>query len=240
MGEGRDEGGATGRRRTHPHGAAPGPGDDGVAALLGAALRDGEVDSRAQQRAVAAFRAARDAGAHGARTRRRDDWRRDDWRPRWRPASWSARTTLSVLMASLTLGGVGFAAIGSPGSPAAPDRSSDRPSHRPAPSAPASPAPAPSRAGDGTRDRPDPAEDTEAHCRAYERVAGRGRALEATAWQRLIESAGGAPHVQAYCAEVLAKAPAKGEARSSGKPSGRGESGGHGEGAPGRAKGRGQ
>jgi hypothetical protein len=47
----------------------------GLPALLGAALRDGEVDGEAERRAVAAFRAARDAGVQAAPTRRRDDWR---------------------------------------------------------------------------------------------------------------------------------------------------------------------
>ncbi|MFJ4472224.1 hypothetical protein ACIP2X_32715 [Streptomyces sp. NPDC089424] len=45
------------------------------AALLGAVLRDAGVDAEAEGRAMAAFRAAREAGAHRARTRRRDDWR---------------------------------------------------------------------------------------------------------------------------------------------------------------------
>ncbi|MFD8200700.1 hypothetical protein ACFV2G_14210, partial [Streptomyces sp. NPDC059701] len=59
-----------------------------------------------------AFRAARDAGAHrAARTARIR--RRDDWRPRDpRRARRSLRVTLSVLLASLTLGGVAYAAIG--------------------------------------------------------------------------------------------------------------------------------
>lgn len=45
------------------------------AALLGAVMRDGGMDAEAERQALAAFRAARDAGAHRARTRRRDDWR---------------------------------------------------------------------------------------------------------------------------------------------------------------------
>ncbi|MFJ5271536.1 hypothetical protein [Streptomyces sp. NPDC088358] len=42
-------------------------------ALL-AAVRTAPVDPDAEGRAVAAYRAARERGAHGARTRRRDDW----------------------------------------------------------------------------------------------------------------------------------------------------------------------
>ncbi|MEG3630915.1 hypothetical protein [Streptomyces poriticola] len=43
--------------------------------LLGAAMRAAVLDPAAQDAAMAAFRTARDSGAHGARTRRRDDWR---------------------------------------------------------------------------------------------------------------------------------------------------------------------
>ncbi|WP_328679824.1 hypothetical protein [Streptomyces sp. NBC_00343] len=54
----------------------PGPSDlPGLPGLLGAALREGDVDGEAERRAVAAFRAARDAGFQEARTRRQDDWR---------------------------------------------------------------------------------------------------------------------------------------------------------------------
>lgn len=57
----------------------PGLPDLGLPALLGAALREGEVDGEAERRAVAAFvaafRAARDAGVQPARTRSQDDWR---------------------------------------------------------------------------------------------------------------------------------------------------------------------
>ncbi|MDT0434290.1 hypothetical protein ABZ439_31235 [Streptomyces sp. NPDC005840] len=43
--------------------------------LLADAMREEAVDTEGQRRAVAAFRAARDAGRHRARTRDRDDWR---------------------------------------------------------------------------------------------------------------------------------------------------------------------
>ncbi|WP_393097620.1 hypothetical protein [Streptomyces sp. LN325] len=42
-----------------------------------AAVRTAPVDPDAEGRAVAAYRAARERGAHGARTRRRDDWTHD-------------------------------------------------------------------------------------------------------------------------------------------------------------------
>jgi hypothetical protein len=47
----------------------------GLPALLGAALREGVVNAEAERRAVAAFRAARDAGIQSAPTRSQDDWR---------------------------------------------------------------------------------------------------------------------------------------------------------------------
>ena len=47
----------------------------GLPGLLGAALREGDVDGEAERRAVAAFRAARDAGGQVAPTRSQDDWR---------------------------------------------------------------------------------------------------------------------------------------------------------------------
>ncbi|MFE6988529.1 hypothetical protein ACFVFN_10105, partial [Streptomyces pharetrae] len=48
--------------------------------------------------------------------------------------------------------------------------------------------------------RPLTAADIEAHCRAYERVEGRGRAMAAQAWERLIAAAGGPEEVSGYCA----------------------------------------
>ncbi|MGC9544748.1 hypothetical protein ACP4J3_49725, partial [Streptomyces sp. UG1] len=45
----------------------------------------------------------------------------------------------------------------------------------------------------------------EAHCRAYEKVKGRGKELDATVWQQLVEAAGGKENVAAYCAEQLAQ-----------------------------------
>ncbi|MFC8140551.1 hypothetical protein ACFUKV_02080 [Streptomyces paradoxus] len=200
MGERQSDGGLSGRGSRHAL------LDSDVEALIIASLiRDG-VDAEAEQRAVAAFRAARDAGTLRTRARRRDDWRARERRYLGR----SLRTTLSVLLASLTLGGVAVAAIGVAGSPD--EGTKDTPERSPAPSsAPRDPAhklprgshsPGTGAGSSSARpDRPDPARDTEAHCRAYERVGGRGNALEATAWQRLVAAAGGERNVTAYCAE---------------------------------------
>ncbi|MCK8435306.1 hypothetical protein G3I77_20475 [Streptomyces sp. D2-8] len=201
MGERQSDGGLSGRGSRHA------VLDSDVEALIVASLiRDG-VDAEAEQRAVAAFRAARDAGAPRTRTRRRDDWRARERRCLGR----SLKTTLSLLLASLTLGGVAVAAIGVAGS--SEDGTKDTPERRPAPSsAPRDPAGTPPRGshspGTGSApahpDRPDTAQDTEAaHCRAYERAGRRGKAMEATSWQRLVAAAGGERNVTAYCAGQL-------------------------------------
>ncbi|MEU4468477.1 hypothetical protein AB0G20_33140 [Streptomyces sp. NPDC024017] len=202
MGERQSDGGLSGRGSRHAL------LDSDVEALIVASLvRDG-VDAEAEQRAVAAFRAARDAGALRTRTRRRDDWSARERRYLGR----SLKTTLSVLLASLTLGGVAVAAIGVAGSPE--DGTKDAPERRPAPSsAPHDPAATPPRGsnspGTGTGsapahpDRPAPAQDTEAHCRAYEQAGRRGKAMEATAWQRLVAAADGERNVTAFCADRL-------------------------------------
>ncbi|MFD7998820.1 hypothetical protein [Streptomyces mirabilis] len=180
--------------------------------LLAEAVRGRADDAEAEALAGAAFRAARDGGAHAARTRRRDDWR-----PReQRRVSRSLKATLAMLLASVTLGGVAVAAIGSSSdddnedhgragirpSSSAPGRSASEAAQPGAPEAPDSSAP-------GTSGRADPsghptqAQNTQAHCRAYESVKGRGRALHSTAWQRLVEAAGGEDKVAAYCAQQL-------------------------------------
>ncbi|MEU6591287.1 hypothetical protein ABZ923_19045 [Streptomyces sp. NPDC046881] len=216
MGEQHGGDGLSGPRRAHPEGtvAAPepagtSPGLPELETRFGAALRAREIDAEAERSAVAAFRAARQAGAHDARTRARDDWR--PGRPR--RARRSLRTTLSLALASLTLGGVAVAAIGSARS--GPD-DGGRPAPRSARTSPSAPsAPAANASADGTATgpgdtgtaapsgkpaRPTTAGDTLAHCRAYARVGKRGGALEATAWQRLVAAAGGPDKVAAYCA----------------------------------------
>lgn len=203
MGERQSDGSAPGgRRRVHPGGTLSGtedwPAGPVLESLLADAMCSGALDADAEQRAVAAFRAARDAGTLRARTRRRDDWRpREHGRARR-----SLRATLTLALAGLTMGGVAFAAIGSMGGSSHDDGKAARQrQHAPVvPSATASGTPG-AAAGPG---RPETAKDTEAHCRAYEKkLDGDGKALDSTAWQRLIAAAGGEANVTAYCAEQL-------------------------------------
>ncbi|MER6954937.1 hypothetical protein [Streptomyces sp. NPDC000618] len=194
-------GAARGRRRAHPGDAGSGP-HGAVEALLAAALRETDdpdaVRDAGELRAVAAFRTARDEGAlQAARTRRRDDWRPQAAR---RHTARSLRTTLSVAVAGLALGGAAYAAIGSAtdggdGDARRPEASTTATASETGSAAPSGPLNAP--AG---RERPANAKDTEAHCRAYENVRGTGKALESTAWQRLVTAAGGEKNVPAYCA----------------------------------------
>lgn len=225
MGERHGAGGLPGHRRTHPN------ADDlsemaGFEAWFGAALRADGVDSGGEHRAVAAFRAARDAGVRRPRTRRRDDWR--PAAPR--RARLSLRTTLSVALAGLTLGGVAVAAIGTVHSGAEHPRDAVR-SARPSASAPHRPAAGAPSAGTGVPAPTDPAvrphhpataRDTLAHCRAYERAGDRGGALGSTAWQRLVAAAGGPEKVTAYCVQVERTQEKKsGKSGNSGNDSGR-------------------
>ncbi|MEV5549042.1 hypothetical protein AB0L35_23415 [Streptomyces sp. NPDC052309] len=226
MGERPTQGGRADRRPAHPE----------AAALLAAALREesGGRGGEGEVRALAAYRAARDTGAHRtARTRRRDDWRPRELRGGRR----TLKSTLSVLLASLALGGVAYAAIGAAGSggsggSAGNGADGDRARPSAAASTPGRPAPRPSAtpsAGSPRPDRPDrpsAAGDTEAHCRVYERLEGRGRALDATAWRRLVEEAGGEKNVAAYCAAVQARPSARDEP---GKGNGAGGAGGAGK-----------
>jgi hypothetical protein len=225
MGERHSDGGASDRRVAHPAGpVSPETVREATVldvtaleVLLAAAVRGRAADPDAEAQAVAAFRAARDGGAHAARTRRQDDWR-----PReQRRVSRSLKATFAVLLASVTLGGVAVAAIGTSSDDDRDDRgrrgtqtSSSTPD-RSAPDATGSdfsPSAAPGSTAPGASAQADPsghpsqAQDTEAHCRAYESVKGRGNALNSTAWQRLITAAGGEENVAAYCAEQLGEA----------------------------------
>ncbi|WP_406364589.1 hypothetical protein [Streptomyces sp. NBC_00645] len=171
---------------------------------LGAVLREGRLDPEAEQRALTAFRAVHDEGAHRARTRRRDDWRLPAERRARRPL----KMTLGVVFASLTLGGVAVAAIGSVGSSTdGAARGTAHPSAA-APDQRGSEAPSAAAGVPGPTDRPATAQDTEAHCRAYEQVKDRGKALDGSAWQRLVTAADGKDKVAAYCSEQLARATA--------------------------------
>ncbi len=172
--------------------ADPGGGPTPLEGLLAAAVRGRADDTAARTQAVAAFRAARDGGAHTARTRRRDDWRpKEQGRPNRSP-----RAVFAVLLAGLTLGGVAVAAIGpiSHDDAGQRDRAVARPSagvpdRFPEAAAPAGPGAPGVFAPGGSVSRPPWGRDTEAHCRAYASVKGRGDALDARAWQRLVAAA---------------------------------------------------
>ncbi|MCL7381961.1 hypothetical protein [Streptomyces sp. 35G-GA-8] len=214
MGDRQSYGRTWGRRRTYPgsraHGSADEAEGDVLEPLLARALIEDDTTAEAEQRATAAFRAARDAGTHeDARTRR---W--DDWRPRKHGGTRrSLKATIALLVTGLTLGGVAVAGVGAGSdAPAADRKDKVRERQRPSPSAPkrstAEPDATKSGAPRASADsgRPATAKDTEAHCRAYESVRGRGNAVNSTAWQRLITAAGGAENVTAYCADRLAQA----------------------------------
>jgi hypothetical protein len=208
MGERLSGDGAPGRRRVHPGDAVSGSGDvrDDAAleTALAAAMREGDLDPDAEQRALAAFRTAHDAGAHRARTRRRDDWRVPAERRAGRPL----KTTFGVVFASLALGGVAVAAIGSAGSSTdGAGRGTSHPSAV-APHRTGGAASSASPGGRGPQHGSVTGKETEAHCRAYEHVKDRGKALDATAWQRLVAAAGEEDNVAAYCARELAEATA--------------------------------
>ncbi|WEO96313.1 hypothetical protein A6P39_021030 [Streptomyces sp. FXJ1.172] len=226
--------GVAGRQHAQPGGALSGPGDvrdtATVETLLAAAVRRGDLDPRAEQRAVAAFRAARATGPHRARTRRRDDWRVPGERRARRPL----KMTFGVAFASLALGGVAVAAIGSVASSshgAGHGRGSARASAL-APGRPGGTASPASGRGPRPTGRPASAKDTEAHCRAYEHVQGHGKALDATAWQRLVAAAGGESKVADYCSGQLKRATA-----APSRPAGTGKSGKSGKGAAGAGHG---
>ncbi|OYP15753.1 hypothetical protein CFC35_15605 [Streptomyces sp. FBKL.4005] len=250
MGERHSGDGLSGRGRAHPHGtvAAPAgtsPGGSDLETRFGAVLRAESVDPEGERAAVAAFRAAREAGAHDARTRARDDWR--PGRPR--RARRSLRTTLSLALASLTLGGVAVAAIGSAGSGRGAEGRDASRSARPSASVPSVSAGAsadgaaagrgdPGSAGPSERaGRPATTRDTLARCRAWAQAGERGGALEATAWQRLVTAAGGREKVADYCAAQEARA----QGEKAGKPGDSGKSGESGNsGGAGKGEGKGE
>ncbi|WSA75458.1 hypothetical protein OG930_07550 [Streptomyces sp. NBC_01799] len=199
-----------------------------VAALLAAAQRAGEAGPVAEKRALDAFRAARDEGAHAPvsplRRRRRDDWRPVD---RWRGVR-SVRAVLAGLTAAVALGGVAVAA----GSGAMPGPFGAGDHDRPHPAPPANsesatpggshgstPTPRADRTQQGPTDtpatgpassHPAQAQDDTALCRAYRQVQDSGKAADATAFDRLASAAGGASAVPDYCDGLLAAQPSKG------------------------------
>ncbi|MGW1896794.1 hypothetical protein ACWCQB_04890 [Streptomyces hirsutus] len=233
----------------HPARDVVGPAAVGLEALLAEALIEDGVDAGAEQRAVAAFREARETGAHRARTRRRDDWR-----PREpRLGRFSVKATLSVLVAGLSLGGVAVAGMGATGT--ATDGSREGGARPPVPAVTSAPAvtstPSEDLLGNPSAGRPPAAgpdagslpaapegalraEDTAAHCRAYEKAEGRGKGLEPAARKRLVEAAGGAAHVEAHCAGQVRSATGGAEPGGTGAPGNRpGDAGNSGNGSGG-------
>ncbi|MFF1481662.1 hypothetical protein ACFVYD_29620 [Streptomyces sp. NPDC058301] len=199
-------------RHRHGHAGGPvsGPGDahdfGALEAALAAALRADHLDPETERRALSAFRSAAHGVAAPARTRRRDDWRRHEERRLRHPL----RMTFGAVFASLALGGVAVAAIGSAASPT--ERTdTDRATASPSAVTPtarggtALPVP-PRRSGPG--ERVSPAEDTADRCRAYEQAQKDGQTLEETTRKRLVDAAGDKSKVSAYCAEQLTRATA--------------------------------
>ncbi|MFJ8359068.1 hypothetical protein [Streptomyces sp. NPDC093984] len=233
MGDRHSDGGAFARRRAGADGpvahtdssvahADSAAGLTDLEAALGHALRADALDTTAERRAVAAFRAAREAGLHKeARTRRRDDWR-----ARRSPAGPWVKATVALFAAAFTLGGVAIAAIGSPDSAGSPQDEAPG-QRRPSPTAsqPSRTAPEAAEptmpATSAPQDRPPTAEDIQARCRAYASVKGRGTALDSTAWQRFLAAAGGEDNVAAYCADQLSQARTGDAGKPGGKPNGK-------------------
>ncbi|MBT2507250.1 hypothetical protein J7I98_15385 [Streptomyces sp. ISL-98] len=81
-----------------------------VEALLAAVRRPGEADAQILDATLAAFREARDTGAHVPPGRWWRVRRRDDWRPARRRGALPVRAAFASLAATVTLGGVALAA----------------------------------------------------------------------------------------------------------------------------------
>ncbi|GGR31307.1 hypothetical protein GCM10010282_24750 [Streptomyces roseolus] len=213
---------------------------DAAAEALRAALRPNQsVSENEAQHAVAAFRAARDAGLHAGsgapRTRRRDDWRPATGR---RIGLWP-KAALIALVSGMTLGSVAIATgklpnplpdlperrpepgVSTPVSTspedvtAFPSSEEDNASASPSQSAPST-APVRETSVPGPTESeqvpPGAAKSHEALCRAYEQRTGHaGGASDATALRRLVEAAGGKEAVPGYCEKLTggSKAPDK-------------------------------
>ncbi|MFE2554727.1 hypothetical protein ACFXGT_01625 [Streptomyces sp. NPDC059352] len=194
-------------------------GHDDVEAALAAALRPRDVDDASAQAAVAAFRTARDTGLHGSRR----TGRREDWRPvKEHGMGRSLKTALAALAASLTLGGVAFAAAASHDPfdetetrEPEPRRSASAPLPSTGPAIPSFESPgsrSPALGGVPATPRipgnpAHPPRSSESLCRAYEKSLDKGKATEAAAWERLVAAAGG-KDVATYCGSVPASAAA--------------------------------
>ncbi|MFD9221175.1 hypothetical protein ACFWDI_14440 [Streptomyces sp. NPDC060064] len=190
-------------------------------ALLGAARRPGVLDPADEERALRAFRLARDEGGVRAAPVR---WRRsrDDWRPggerHWARA---LKALVAGVAAAVALGGVAVAAgegaipsLFGGGAEPKPVRSAptepgveeDGVGDRRGEGAPQSPVrPTRSSAGDAPPGRPGTARDTAAHCRQYlAAVSRRGTASRGKAIAELEAAVGGSEGARAYCERLLA------------------------------------
>ncbi|MFC8256814.1 hypothetical protein ACFUNF_03920 [Streptomyces sp. NPDC057291] len=191
-------------RPGHTTGDAP-SGLDSTAEQIGEALRRQPVDDSAEQAALTAFRSARMASDGALRTRRRDDWR-----PRTRKQHW-ARGGALTLVTSMLLGGIAVASIGVVDSERhhAPQPGTSHGTLRPPTPTPreqGSPSTRSGTAPTASSSHSSAAKAVEAHCRAYEKVKDRGHALDDTAWQRRVRTAGGDQQVAAYCVELTGSA----------------------------------
>ncbi|WP_432071989.1 hypothetical protein [Streptomyces wuyuanensis] len=186
-------------------------------ALLAAARRPGAPDPAARERALAAFRTARDAGPHAAplpwwRRRGRDDWRSTAERRR-------GRLLVRGLIAGIvvaSLGGVavaaGTGAIPSPfggGEEPAPGRSPEPTRTRQTERTPEAPALPPRTSEGATEHGQTPgaavSADDVAHCRGFLAALERkGVPPRGEAMARLEGRAGGPEAVRAWCEGLLA------------------------------------
>ncbi|MCX4824622.1 hypothetical protein OG883_33165 [Streptomyces sp. NBC_01142] len=189
-------------------------------ALFDAASRPCALSPAAEEKALRAFRTAREEGVHAAPLRwrrRRDDWRPDGER-RWVRA---LKALLAGVVTAAALGGVAVAA--GDGAISLPFGGGAEP--RPRQSAPTVPGageesvrdgrwgrgpqrpsrPSPSASYESPRERPGMAQDTVAHCRVYlAAVEGRGKAPGDAAATRLEEAAGNREAIPVYCEQRLA------------------------------------
>ncbi|MFI6939445.1 hypothetical protein ACIBI4_09250 [Streptomyces sp. NPDC050418] len=185
---------------------------DALGALFRGARPD--ADAAGERRAVEAFRAAREGGAHRkARTRRRDDWR-----PRGAVRRFAWRAALGTVLAGLTVGGVAVAVGGGSGgkSGAASGPSVSGPEAGGDSAVPTDPADAsgpgeepggPSAPPGGPSVPPGSEQSERSLCRTLlegqDRVDGSGKSVASASRRRLAEAAGGEGGVQDYCARVL-------------------------------------
>ncbi|MFC7014016.1 hypothetical protein ACFQMH_20270 [Streptomyces viridiviolaceus] len=202
-------------RPSTPENADASAGLERTAELIAAALRQQSLDDTAEQAAVTAFRDARILDGRSPRTRRSDDWRPKTPRQRW------VRGGAAALVTSALLGGIAFASIREVDTPpqdtAVPGTShsthqppSHPPSRRSSPASEPTATPTAAEQLPGTpktaAQPPGTPKSLKAHCRAYERIKNRGHALDATAWQRLVQAAGTEQQVAAYCHRLTGSA----------------------------------